>query len=81
MTMKVTKQELTDRLRGKRGVYTRVFIDSLYQDFADFGWAVFDENALKEKLDRLEANIRDDITTSPEVWVRRFKKEIWLEEM
>ena len=77
MTMKVTKQELTERLRGIRAVYTGVVIDSLYTDLADLGWAVFDENALKEKLDRLETNIRDDITTSPEVWVRKFKKEIW----
>jgi len=75
--MRVSKQEFGERLRKIRGVYSSHLVDTLYDDLVGFGWGLFDESILKQKLDELEANIRNDITTAPETLVQRFKKEFF----
>jgi len=75
--MRVSKQEFKERLSKKRGVYTFLLVNNLYDDLEDCGWVLFDESALKRRFDDLETNIRYDprIDASIEC-VRRFKKEI-----
>jgi len=74
--MRVSGQEFKERLSKKRGLYTPLLVNTLWEDLEGFGWVLLDESMLKRKLDDLETNIRNDITSAPTEWVRRFKKEV-----
>jgi len=74
--MGVSKQEFKEKLSKKRGTYTSLLVNTLWEDLEGFGWVLFNESMLKQKLDDLETNIRNDITSAPTEWVRRFRKEI-----
>jgi len=76
--MRVNKQELKERLSKKRAVYTPLLINNLWEDLESLGWILFDESALKRKLDGLETSIRYDprVDASVEL-IKRLRKEIW----
>ena len=76
--MRVNKQELKERLSKKRAVYTPLLINNLWEDFESLGWILFDESALKRKLDGLETSILYDprVDASVEL-IKRLRKEIW----
>ena len=74
--MRISKDELMDRLSKKRGLYRSYLVDTLLSDMEGFGWIILDESKLKNRLDKLVASVRSDITTSPEVHIKRLKQEI-----
>lgn len=74
--MKISKQELKDKMSKKRYVYSSHLIEDLWKDFEELGWGIFDESILKQKIIDLETNINSDIRGSPLKYVKNFKKEI-----
>lgn len=72
----IEKAEFIERLSKKRGLYRLGLVKTLWEDFKDFNWIMFDESKLKQRLDNLMQNIKNDISSSPEIWVEKFKKEI-----
>ncbi len=75
--MRVSREELMNRLTKKRGLYRSRFVDNLLSDMESFGWIILDGSKLKDRLDKLEESVRSDISTSPEIHVKRLKQEIW----
>ena len=78
--MRISKDVLMDRLSKKRGLYRSHFVDTLLSDMESFGWIILDEPRLRDRLDKLVESVRSDITTSPEVHIKRLKREIWGED-
>jgi len=76
--MKVNKQEFKERLSKKRAVYTPLLINNFWEDLESVGWVLFDESALKRRLDDLETSIRYDPRVDASIdLVKRLRKEIW----
>ena len=73
----VEKSEFVDSLSKKRGLYRSGLVNTLWEDFKLFGWIMFDESRLRKRLDDLIQNIKNDISSSPEIWVERLIKEIF----
>ena len=74
--MRISKDELMDRLSKKRGLYRSNLVDTLLSDIEGFGWIILDESKLKNRLDKLAESVRSDLTTSPEVHIKTLKREI-----
>jgi hypothetical protein len=74
--LKITKQELKELLCKKRGYYSERLVDTLYLDLEKSDIVLFYKPKLRIKLEKLESNIRSDISESPADWVRRIRQEI-----
>ena len=74
--MRISKDELMDRLSKKRGLYRSHLVDTLLSDMEGLGWIILDESRLRDRIDKLVESVRSDITVSPEVHTKRPKREI-----